>query len=60
MSEITKDSIIDFLIKTIQNAGFLDLNELSDEQCLILALIILQSNFSICANKMAKGEPWRL
>ena len=60
MSEITKDSIIDFLIASVQSAGFLDSNELSEEQCLALALIILNSNFPICANKMAKGEPWKL
>lgn len=60
MSEITKDSIIDFLITSIQNAGFLKEEKLGEKQCLELAFMIIQANFLICANKMAKGEQWKL
>jgi len=61
MSKTIKDSLIDFLINTVRKSKPLGSKQLySDDQCLELALQVIEANFFICLNKMAKGEEWKL
>lgn len=61
MNKTIKDSLIDFLINAVKKSKPLGTKQLySDDQCLEIALKVIKANFSICLNKMAKGEEWKL